>query len=193
MNYVSTARHKAKEKSKRTEMFLFDLFLSDLLLIAFFSRRAAREALAELRRSRANLWRNIASKTGWKKRARSLDVSANGDKSPPRKRAFLREPGDFSSFVLPLPVACENTIDAPPSGLVPQLPRRRNRVTATSSPSFFFPSHPFSARFFRSFSSRWLKIGNGTISDVTIGIIPWPSVFLSWKEFWKRCDLYARE
>ena len=76
-----------------------------------------------------------------KKRARSLEVSANGDKSPPRKRAFLREPGDFSSFILPLPVACENTSDAPPSGLVPQLPRWRNRVTATSS---FFSSFPFS-------------------------------------------------
>lgn len=94
-----------------------------------------------------------------KKRAPLVEVSANGDKSPPRKRAFLQEPGDFSSFILPLPVACENTSDAPPSGSVPQLPRR-NRVAATFSLRFYWLSFSFSCFFLLSPSTdrgcgRW--------------------------------------
>lgn len=97
-----------------------------------------------------------------KKRAPLVEVSANGDKSPPRKRAFLREPGDFSSFILPLPVACENTSDAPPSGSVPQLPRR-NRVAATFSLRFYWLSFSFPSFFF--FRRRRVgDVGVGTIN-----------------------------
>lgn len=81
-----------------------------------------------------------------KKRAASVEVSANGDKSPPRKRAFLRGPGDFSSFILFLLRAKIR------AALRPRIPRgtiatgEGNRVIVTFSLLLF--SFSSSSRYF---------------------------------------------
>lgn len=79
-----------------------------------------------------------------KKRAASVEVSANGDKSPPRKRAFLRGPGDFSSFILFLLRAKIRAALRPPRGTIAT--GEGNRVIVTFSLLLF--SFSSSSRYF---------------------------------------------
>ena len=106
-----------------------------------------------------------------KKRAPSVQVSANGDKSPPRKRAFLRGPGDFSSFILSSS-CCVRKYErrsAPPQGTIATRRGGGNRVIVTfyfiffSFFLFFVPLFSFSfssSSSSFSFSFGWEFEGN---------------------------------